>query len=132
MTDKATFAIFETSSGAKIHRLPLEAFPNFWAYVYLVQKEEYCILIDTGSGTEPSHDNLLSGLQRVGFRPFGGAQGKPSDLTHILLTHAHIDHFGGLSKLRPITQAQIGVHELDSQTVAHGCRRRRDSQAVQM
>jgi glyoxylase-like metal-dependent hydrolase (beta-lactamase superfamily II) len=35
------------------------------------------------------------------------------------LTHAHIDHFGGLSKLRPITQAQIGVHELDSQTVAH-------------
>jgi len=35
------------------------------------------------------------------------------------LTHAHIDHFGGLAKLRPITQAKFGVHELDLQTVAH-------------
>jgi glyoxylase-like metal-dependent hydrolase (beta-lactamase superfamily II) len=43
----------------------------------------------------------------------------PSDLTHILLTHAHIDHFGGLTKLRPLTDAKIGVHELDVQTVAH-------------
>jgi glyoxylase-like metal-dependent hydrolase (beta-lactamase superfamily II) len=111
MSEKATFAVFETSSGAKVHRLPLEAFPNFWAYVYLVQKDGYCVLIDTGSGTETSHENLLSGLQQVGLGS--------SDLTHILLTHAHIDHFGGLSKLRPITEAQIGVHELDWQTVAH-------------
>jgi glyoxylase-like metal-dependent hydrolase (beta-lactamase superfamily II) len=111
MSEKATFAVFGTSSGAKIQRLPLEVFPNFWAYVYLVQKDEYCILIDTGSGTETSHENLLSGLQQVGLGS--------SDLTHILLTHAHIDHFGGLSKLRPMTRAQIGVHELDSQTVAH-------------
>ena len=36
-----------------------------------------------------------------------------------MLTHAHIDHFGGLSQLRPITKAKIGVHELDLQTVAH-------------
>jgi glyoxylase-like metal-dependent hydrolase (beta-lactamase superfamily II) len=35
------------------------------------------------------------------------------------LTHAHIDHYGGLSKLRPLTDARIGVHELDMQTVAH-------------
>lgn len=119
MSDKTTFAVFETSSGAKIHRLPLEAFPNFWAYVYVVQKDEYCVLVDAGSGTEASHENLLSGLRQAGLQHFDGAQGKSSDLTHILLTHAHIDHFGGLSKLRPVTKAQIGVHELDLQTVAH-------------
>jgi len=111
MTDKATFAFFETSGGAKIHRLPLEAFPNFWAYVYIVQKDEYCILIDTGSGTDASHKNLLDGLEQAGLQA--------SDLTHILLTHAHIDHYSGLSKLRPLTRAKIGVHELDVQTVAH-------------
>ena len=71
MSEKATFAVFETSSGAKIHRLPLEAFPNFWAYVYLVQKDEYCILIDTGSGTDTSHENLVAGLEQAGLRPFG-------------------------------------------------------------
>src|SRR5574341_1351687 len=111
MTGKATFAKFETSSGAKIHRIPLEVFPNFWAYVYLVQQDDYCILIDCGSGADASHANLLSGFQQAGIQP--------SQLTHILLTHAHIDHYGGLSQLKPITQAKVGVHELDLQTVSH-------------
>ncbi len=111
MNELLTFATFDTSGGAKIHRLPLEVFPNFWAYVYVVQKDQYCVLIDSGSGTETSHANLLDGL--------GQARLQPSDLTHILLTHAHIDHYGGLSKLQPITNAKIGVHELDLQTVAH-------------
>ena len=111
MSDKATFAQFETSGGAKIHRIPLEVFPNFWAYVYLVQKDAYRALIDCGSGMETSHANLLDGLQQSGLQP--------ADLTHILLTHAHIDHYGGLSQLKPITQAKIGVHELDLQTVSY-------------
>jgi glyoxylase-like metal-dependent hydrolase (beta-lactamase superfamily II) len=111
MTDTATPAQFETSSGAKIHRIPLEVFPNFRAYVYLVEKDEYCVLIDCGSGLETSHVNLLSGLRQAGFQP--------SQLTHVLLTHAHIDHYGGLSQLKPITQAKFGVHELDLQTVSY-------------
>lgn len=111
MSEKAAFAFFDTSNGARIHRIPLEAFPGFWAYVYVVQKGDYCVLIDTGSGTEASHTNLSSGLQQAGLQP--------SDLTHIFLTHAHIDHFGGLTKLRPLTSARVGVHELDAQTVAH-------------
>lgn len=111
MSSALTFSVFETAGGAKVFRLPVEAFPTFWAYVYVVQKNEYCVLIDTGSGTESSHANILDGLQQAGLTP--------ADLTHILLTHAHIDHYGGLSKLRPITDAKIGVHELDFQTVAH-------------
>src|SRR5258706_3489981 len=111
MSEKASFALFETSGGAKIHRLPLEVFPDFWAYAYLVQKDNAVFLIDCGSGTEASHNNLLSGFQQAGIQP--------SDLTHILLTHAHIDHFGGLTKLKPLTNAKIGCHELDLQTIAH-------------
>jgi glyoxylase-like metal-dependent hydrolase (beta-lactamase superfamily II) len=103
--------LIETSSGARIHRLPLEVFPNFWAYTYILRKDDYCILIDTGSGTEDSHQHLLDGLEKLDL--------DPSDLTHILLTHAHIDHYGGLSRLRPLTGAKLGVHELDLQTVAH-------------
>lgn len=111
MSEEHTFAVFETSGGAKIFRLPLEAFPGFFAYVYVLQKEEYCILIDTGSGTDVSHANLLDGLRQAGLTP--------PDLTHVILTHAHIDHYGGLSKLRTLTDAKLGVHELDVQTVAH-------------
>lgn len=111
MSEAGTFSVLETVGGAKIFRLPLEVFPHFWAYVYVVQKGEYCVLIDAGSGTESSHANLLDGLQQAGLTP--------SDLTHVVLTHAHIDHYGGLSKLRPLTNAKFGVHELDLQTVAH-------------
>src|SRR5215510_14995173 len=111
MTEKPVFATFESSNRAKIYRIPLDVFPNFWAYAYIVQEDAYCALIDAGSGTDTSHENLLSGFQQVGIRP--------SDLTHILLTHGDIDHFGGLSKLRPITSAKIGIHELDMQTVAY-------------
>lgn len=111
MSGKSFFAAYETFGGAKINRIPLEVFPNFWAYAYIVQAGDYRILIDCGSGTETSNENLLTGLKQVGLQP--------KDLTHTLLTHAHIDHFGGLSKLRPLTEAQVGIHELDLQTVAY-------------
>jgi glyoxylase-like metal-dependent hydrolase (beta-lactamase superfamily II) len=111
MSEKYSFAMFETSSRAKIYRIPLEAFPKFWAYVYVIIKDGFRILVDSGSGMDSSHQDLLKGLEQAGLQP--------SDLTHILLTHAHIDHYGGLSKLRLITDAKIGCHELDVQMVAH-------------
>jgi glyoxylase-like metal-dependent hydrolase (beta-lactamase superfamily II) len=108
---RINYAVFETSNGVKIHRLPVQAFPKFWACVYLVSAGGKNILIDSGSGTEPSHEDLLNGLHQAGVQP--------AELTHILLTHAHIDHCGGLTKLKPLTGAKIGCHELDVQVVAH-------------
>ena len=91
MTSEATYATFETSGGAKIHRLPLQAFPKFWAYAYVVQKDDDTYLIDTGSGTDASNEDLMNGLEKTDLQP--------SDLTHILLTHAHIGHYTGLMYL---------------------------------
>ena len=111
MSTQPSFASFESLGGVKVHRIPVEAFPGFWAHAYVVHDDANRYLIDCGSGTESSHADLLNGLERVGLQP--------SDLTHILLTHAHIDHYGGLSKLKPLTDAKIGCHELDLQTVAY-------------
>ena len=102
-------AQYQTSSGIRIQRIPLEAFPNFWAYAYLVQTDEWNVLIDTGSGSESSNTGLEDGLAKANL--------KAKDLTHILLTHGHIDHYGGLAYLRERTEAQIGVHELDLGTI---------------
>ncbi len=102
---------YETSQGATIHRLRVEAFPGMWANAYLVEVDDLLVLIDTGSGSETSHAGLQAGLLKSGHH-FEG-------LTHVLLTHGHIDHYGGLSRLRELTSAQIGVHELDQQTVSH-------------
>lgn len=109
MITTRSLAQYQTSSGARIQRLRLEAFPNFWANAYLVHVNDWVVLIDTGSGSEASNANLEQGLTEAGVHF--------SDLTHILLTHGHIDHYGGLASLRDRSQALIGVHELDLGTI---------------
>lgn len=109
MTSSPSISQHQTSSGIQITHLPLEAFPNFWANAYLVQMDNGVVLIDTGSGSESSNTGLERGFAEVGV--------SFSDLTYILLTHGHIDHYGGLTYLRDRTQAQVGVHELDLGTI---------------
>lgn len=109
MNSSPVFTRHQTESGIQIQRLPVEAFPNFWAYAYLLRVKDWVVLIDTGSGSESSNADLEAGLAAAGVRL--------ADLTHILLTHGHIDHYGGLAYLRERTEASIGVHELDLGTI---------------
>jgi len=110
-----TVRTFETSRGAKIYQIPLQVFPILAGYAYLVLVEdagqEYRVLIDTGSGYGDSNKHLEDGLQAISSG--SGRNIGLEDLTHVLITHGHIDHFGGLSYVRPRTRALVGVHELD-------------------
>ncbi len=112
-----TVQLFETDQGARIAQLPLNAFPDFWVYAYLVLMDEYRVLIDSGSGFHNSNEYLQVGFERAA--PMLGEEIHFADLTHILITHGHIDHFGGLPFLREHTSARIGVHELDRPNISH-------------
>ncbi len=106
-----SFAQYTTCKGAHIFRLPLEGFPGFWAYAYLVLMDEMKVLIDAGTGWVNSNQGLDDGLAQAGVG-WG-------DLTHILFTHGHIDHFGGLGYIRARTAARVGIHELDVRNITH-------------
>lgn len=118
-TDKVIPAVqhFTTSGGAEIYQLPLEPFPGFWGYAYLVLVDDYRVLIDTGSGFGEGNQQLEAGLQSVSEQV--GQKINLDYLNHILITHGHIDHFGGLSYICPRTQAKIGVHELDKRNLTN-------------
>lgn len=111
---------YQTKSGNIIHRMTLEAFFEFWTFVYLVlatdsDGKNYTVLIDSGSGYGHSNKDLERGLTIIAEREdrFSGMK----DLTHVLITHGHIDHFGGLPFLRERTSAEFGIHDLDFRTV---------------
>jgi len=108
---------YRTDGGGRIFRIPLQAFPGLWGSVYAVVVGDYRVLIDTGSGFGDSNEHLLMGLQAASA--LAGLDLTPPGLTHILITHGHIDHFGGLNCLRPLTSARIGIHELDLGVVAN-------------
>ena len=64
---------------------------------YLIDAGGSLALIDTGTGM--GVESILANIESAGFNP--------SDLTHILVTHAHLGHWGGAPGIREATGAEI-------------------------
>ena len=103
--------VYRSGKGARIYRLPLEVFPGMVGYSHLVYSGEVVALVDVGSGFGVSDEHLEAGLAAV--RDQHGEKARWEDITHILITHGHIDHYGGLRYVRQECGAPVGVHELD-------------------
>ncbi len=70
---------------------------------YLLSGNNELAIIDPGPGS--TLESLLFSLGQAGF--------KPQDVTHILLTHVHLDHAGVTGSLmRYLPRAQVYVHSL--------------------
>lgn len=108
---------YTTAGGARIYRIPLQVFPSLRAYVYLIIAGDYVALVDTGSGQGASDTDLQKGMACI--RDEWGETVTWSDLDRIVLTHAHIDHHGGLQTVRRLTNAPLAVHELDRRVIVH-------------
>jgi glyoxylase-like metal-dependent hydrolase (beta-lactamase superfamily II) len=111
MHDLPPVECFVSSNGTRIYRIACEAFPGFIVYAYLLLDCGPVTLIDTGSGYGASDDHLREGIEAV-RREFS----EPvvlKDIKRIILTHGHIDHFGGAQYLLEEIDASIGIHQLD-------------------
>lgn len=108
---------FDTGDGRTIYALSVQAFPGFWGNVYVLDDGARLTLVDTGSGFESSNESLLAGLDGV-ERSFGRRL-RLEDVSCVLITHAHMDHFGGLELVRSRTSAPVGIHPLDRGVLSH-------------
>ncbi|SFW27729.1 MBL fold metallo-hydrolase [Chitinophaga sancti] len=72
--------------------------------ILLVKKENDFILIDTGTGSGfgPSSGWLLQSMEDAGI--------KPENITHIIISHAHPDHIGGLVKAEKSVFPAATIH----------------------
>ena len=103
--------LYASSGGARIYRIPMDVFPDMVGYAHLVYRDGLVVLVDAGSGFGVSNEHLEAGLAVV--REEHGEKAAWADLTHVLITHGHIDHYGGIRYVREHCKAPIGVHELD-------------------
>ncbi len=110
-----TIERFESNTGALIFRLPLEVFPGFTGYAHLIAYQGKTTLVDVGSGSFNSHRDLLAGLDTL--KEQYGMAVQLADIDRIIISHSHIDHYGGAWQVREIAaNAELAVHEL-AQTV---------------
>jgi len=117
MTALPPIETFTSDSGARIYRIPLEAFPGFIAYAYVVLEAGPPTLVDTGSGYGNSSEQLLAGIGSLG-NDFGEKVGV-KDIQRIIVTHGHIDHFGGIAHMVEQTGAHVGIHQIDRRVLTN-------------
>lgn len=106
-----------TSSGRKLFTFPVPAFPTLIANIYLLSDGDQLTLIDCGSGREESNQALLDGMAAI--HDTYNESVSLADIDVIVITHGHIDHFGGLPFVRSFTAAPVGVHPLDRRVLSH-------------
>lgn len=107
---------FTSSSGLHVYRLVAETFPGHINNLYYIPQNGISILLDAATDTTTSHRDINRAsviLQSIFNEPFSLKR-----IGAIILTHGHIDHFGGLHWFIRENNADIYVHELDFKTIA--------------
>jgi glyoxylase-like metal-dependent hydrolase (beta-lactamase superfamily II) len=118
MSDLPPVTCHVASTGARIYRIPTHVFAGFIAYCYVILDMGVPTLVDVGSGIGASTDEVLAGIATL-KDDFGEAI-TVRDIERILITHGHVDHFGGLTHLLEATGgAQVGIHPLDRRVLTN-------------
>jgi len=71
---------------------------------FLIKGDSKYILVD--AGTPGSESKILKNLSKLNI--------KLNDISLMILSHAHIDHFGGAAQLKNILNVPVLAHKLDS------------------
>lgn len=102
---------FQSDTGVRIYRISCQAFPGLVAHAYLLVGAGPVTLVDTGSGYGDSTRQLMAGFAELG--PAFGEVVTAGDIERVIITHGHLDHFGGLAQVAGPITAEVGIHELD-------------------
>jgi metallo-beta-lactamase class B len=92
---------------------PFKVFDNLYyvgpgfVSVWLIPTSDGLILVD--SAQEPYVDHVIDSVRKAGF--------DPRNIKFILITHGHLDHFGGAARIQALSNARVAMLEEDWQLV---------------
>ena len=105
---------YTTTSGMVIYKFPVWAFPDHYTNCYLVL-DDALTLIDCSSGIGESNALLERCFDTA--RAEFGLNATLKDVDRLIITHGHIDHFGGANHVLDVSGAQVAIHGLDVSTI---------------
>ncbi|HEY6361841.1 MAG TPA: MBL fold metallo-hydrolase [Vicinamibacterales bacterium] len=92
---------------------PIKVFDNLhyvgpgFVSVWLIQTSDGLIVID--GAQEPYVDHVIDSIRKAGF--------DPKNIKYILITHGHLDHFGGVARIQQLSGARVATLEEDWQLI---------------
>lgn len=118
VTTTPTVERFMSNTGVTIYRIPMHVFPGFVGYSYVLLGAGVPTLVDVGSGFGNCSEELQRGLAAI--HSDYGEDFRMNDIARVIISHGHIDHFGGLPDLlSAIGTATVGVHPLDRRVLTN-------------
>ena len=94
-----------------IHRLPIPIPETSLEHinVYLVQGNDGYLLVDTGWNTNEAFDSLSNQMHELGV--------DFKDISQIVVTHIHPDHYGLVGKLKKLSAARFYLHSIEKDMI---------------
>ncbi|MCL4423253.1 MAG: MBL fold metallo-hydrolase [Actinobacteria bacterium] len=86
--------------------VPIPDNPLRYVLVYVLEAGEKLAIVDAGWDTIEAWDALKAGLEVMGA--------KVEDISAVLVTHIHPDHYGLAGRVREASGAWIGLHPADA------------------
>lgn len=92
----------EVVPGIQQFKVPIPDNPLEFVNAYLIQKDKGWMLVDTGWNAPEAFEALEQELKEVGL--------EVKDITQIVITHLHPDHYGLAGRLKELSGAELALH----------------------
>ena len=99
----------ELLNGVHQIKIPAPGSTSWQTNVYVLEGSNGHILVDCGWDSQESLWALQEGIKAANL--------KLRDITTVIITHIHPDHYGLSSKIRQICGAQVAIHKSDAEFI---------------
>jgi metallo-beta-lactamase class B len=108
----------KTRRGPPVSEQKIDPFKVFDNVYYVGTQSVSSFVVSTSAGlvlidsTNPeTADALIDGLRSLGL--------DPKNIKYVLITHSHIDHYGGAGKVKQVSGARLAMSDIDWGVVEH-------------